>query len=138
MQHQVFTPTYIFANIVSNQKLSFVTISDTIRNLLCFDQRFILKYFFFAIFFYQWLIFIARFFHLLSIAVFLNQVTFTIQRDAAANAFFNIKKKYYLKNENVIKRIYQKESFPSKESYTKDLTEYIFRLQGRHHRLLFK
>jgi len=29
--------------------------------------------------------------------------------------------------------VYRKKSLPSKESATKDLTEYIFRLRGRHH-----
>jgi len=33
---------------------------------------------------------------------------------------------------------YRKKSFPSKESDTKDLKEYVFRLRSRHHQLLFK
>jgi len=32
--------------------------------------------------------------------------------------------------------MYQKKSIPSKESDTKDLTEYIVRLRSRHHQLL--
>jgi len=32
--------------------------------------------------------------------------------------------------------VYRKKPFPSKESDTKDLTEYIFRLRSRRHQLL--
>jgi len=34
--------------------------------------------------------------------------------------------------------VYRKKTFPSKESDTKDLAEYILRLRSRHHQLLFK
>ena len=41
-------------------------------------------------------------------------------------------------NDYPLNTAYRKKSFPSKESGTNDLTEYIFRLRNRHHQLLFK
>ena len=40
--------------------------------------------------------------------------------------------------QNTWNSVYRKECFPSKESDTKDFTEYIFRVQGGHHQVVFQ